>query len=906
MDHNSEQNPIAPGVAVPAVAAAPKCDTLYEELLKYHNENDSSDDDSDDSGRRRRRDKIDEEMEDKKPASRPQSQIYERGSVDDDGMDDRKPAARPQSQQYQRDSSDDDDDGMDDRKPAARPPRPQSQQYQRDSSDDDDDGMEDRKPAARPQAKHHEGKKLPKSDTIPLPTSNHKATKSEEGAYYQSSYLPTSNHKATKSEEGAYYQSGLDAKLNAARATGYAGGGKKPGIVAVDEAAIHPNSVMYRAAYGRGNTPSPSAKTSMKSTQAPPGAFPKAGTPRSGQGSPTSGNLPFESRSKGMSRSPNVDSMAPSNRSRSPQLSQDVVRKPQTTSSLVDARYISPHTSLASAAPSTVIDPFTGAQHNPKFFESIDDSLDLKDPPKGRSKSPKTVKKNRKGTADKSPTRMGFLHHSGQREKGPEHKRKGFLDRPGHREKGQDSHHSRAENIPSGSMPIFKDPPVPGHRTHSRTISDQSAQKRSPAPTDPMLQPHRKPVRTTGDDNPKIPPPYGSRPKDVSRAASDPAAAEVLGTNRTRRHYSNDSFDMDSELRMAMELSLDAAGGPNVGRRHGPAKGRPRRHYSNDSFDLDDELKIAMELSLGADGEGGSNLARDRGSPNIPASKHPRPRASYNPVSNSEIRHEDAAGKSGAQKDQSKQAKQEVRLMDHFSSSFADGARKKLADDEDSLADVLLALKLSSEEAATPKGKAKERSHILKHSSRPSTSVRELLQLEQATGKYEAGDDTSITTKDSSVIDLVAAGISTTEIESPSEDAEKQLRILQQIREEEERRQLEIALKASKSSSDDDLDADLRLALEVSRKEAQQERSSNDVLRSQQMAMEQFSSKRSLDPDRMKAELIQRGTPETHKAISRGQVKIVTCRGCNEQLQTPLSYALVFCTNCQTISPAGD
>ena len=64
------------------------------------------------------------------------------------------------------------------------------------------------------------------------------------------------------------------------------------------------------------------------------------------------------------------------------------------------------------------------------------------------------------------------------------------------------------------------------------------------------------------------------------------------------------------------------------------------------------------------------------------------------------------------------------------------------------------------------------------------------------------------------------------------------------------------------------------------------------------------NSMNSIDSDGRRRELLERGTSETKIAIQAGQAHIVTYRGCGGRLQAPVSYSLVFCPKCQTISPS--
>lgn len=58
-------------------------------------------------------------------------------------------------------------------------------------------------------------------------------------------------------------------------------------------------------------------------------------------------------------------------------------------------------------------------------------------------------------------------------------------------------------------------------------------------------------------------------------------------------------------------------------------------------------------------------------------------------------------------------------------------------------------------------------------------------------------------------------------------------------------------------------------------------------------------------PDRSQPtpDLLQRGHMETRVAIDEGRSHVVLCQGCNSRLHAPMSYALVFCPSCHTVSP---
>lgn len=49
--------------------------------------------------------------------------------------------------------------------------------------------------------------------------------------------------------------------------------------------------------------------------------------------------------------------------------------------------------------------------------------------------------------------------------------------------------------------------------------------------------------------------------------------------------------------------------------------------------------------------------------------------------------------------------------------------------------------------------------------------------------------------------------------------------------------------------------------------------------------------------------LLLRGHYETREAIANGKAHVVQCRGCLGRLHAPMSYSLVFCPKCKTVSP---
>jgi hypothetical protein len=297
-------------------------------------------------------------------------------------------------------------------------------------------------------------------------------------------------------------------------------------------------------------------------------------------------------------------------------------------------------------------------------------------------------------------------------------------------------------------------------------------------------------------------------------------------------------------------------------------------------------------------------------------------------------------------------AAEEPKLPDSgaLPTSFARAAAEHVADDgSGSLNDLLLALRLSAEESADYE------SRLNPHNMggppagglqrRQSTNLDELLALEMSTGGRQS----------SGVMDMIAAGISTTTTTVTSGSSgsttppisggggrgrggaesspNEQMRILQQIREEQERQELELALKVSQEQAQPIQIRDPQTnnnGSNTSNENNTKNNNPNDFMWSQRQAMEEYTSSSlhnddrrdggapptrnmashrqnsnsSVDSEGRRRELLQRGTIETKNAISSGQAHIVTCRGCGGRLQAPVSYSLVFCPKCQTISPA--
>jgi hypothetical protein len=58
-----------------------------------------------------------------------------------------------------------------------------------------------------------------------------------------------------------------------------------------------------------------------------------------------------------------------------------------------------------------------------------------------------------------------------------------------------------------------------------------------------------------------------------------------------------------------------------------------------------------------------------------------------------------------------------------------------------------------------------------------------------------------------------------------------------------------------------------------------------------------------VDDDSERTEMLRRGQLETIGAIRTGRAHVIECHGCNERLQAPIHYSLVYCISCGVVSP---
>mmetsp|Transcript_15410 Transcript_15410/g.37949 ORF Transcript_15410/g.37949 Transcript_15410/m.37949 type:complete len:861 (+) Transcript_15410:346-2928(+) len=759
---------------------------------------------------------------------------------------------------------------------------------------------------------------------------------------------------------------------------------KKPGIVSVDQPAIHPNSAMYHAAY---HNPAP--------TPAP---------------TPSNSNNAFvvEASAVHLRGSDPVDA-SPNLRSRSP--ARPTSKKP---AGVIDALCVSAQNPPPRAAIVSPMDPLSGSQHNPMFFASVDDTLGTsqhstkKATPRSRSpmldlglssqhskktrgKSPrfKSVDSTSLDLDAASTSKKSKARSKSPKLAGGRMRRKSVSDgapkiNPPRRWGSTDEMPvltpQEEMTIPTPNMPVFLDA---SRRQRSIEPSSDPFQqtKNKPTPAKSPPRSDRSPPRSSPDHRKgakRAPSPKPTKPGIVGRAAT--SDSEQTSSPRNNVSPTSSAHSRSTHSRSTHNSRPDQVGRAMSDQTAQRARQtRQTRRTSTSQEIMDADMLLALELSKqDAQGSTASPPAAVAQKPppvaRAPSPKPPPPEAraaSPKPSPQKARAPSPKPSPSAAAKPAAAAKKsQPVGLGDHFAkSSFAkDATKKAVTDDESSLADVLLALKISAEEEAARRNRVGGPRPPL--TGQKSTSIRELLTLEANDKKRRnnRGNNTSAAAAgdeeeddSSSVMDLVAAGISA-DGGSSSNDAVKQRRMLDRIREEEEQRQLEMALKASEETApppaattstaaplnaattatgvidplpqqqqqeggDDQVDADLKMALAVSRDEARsasgdlanfEASTDGDFVLQQQRAMEQFAAQKNqpaggaasakpppLDHERGRNSLVQRGTAETHVAISNGKAHIVTCVGCQANLQAPIAYSLVFCPNCQTVSPTG-
>ena len=209
----------------------------------------------------------------------------------------------------------------------------------------------------------------------------------------------------------------------------------------------------------------------------------------------------------------------------------------------------------------------------------------------------------------------------------------------------------------------------------------------------------------------------------------------------------------------------------------------------------------------------------------------------------------------------------------------------------------MLALKLSTEEESAAAGT---------FSTSAFPSLEDLLEFEGSLARNK------------SLTDYVAPGFLS---QSPTSDrkhpvplqptrSSEQLRILDKIREEQEKRELEMALKVSEQESkrsgaathrcswpnqpSDEVNPSLTTTTRPDVEDSSQQ------LRLPAALPSSISSRDSSDSRRQ--ELLERGASEIVQAIETGRAHWVICDGCGSRLQAPVSYPLVLCPRCDRIS----
>ncbi|KAL3929735.1 MAG: hypothetical protein SGBAC_012079, partial [Bacillariaceae sp.] len=642
---------------------------------------------------------------------------------------------------------------------------------------------------------------------------------------------------------------------------------KKPGIVSVDQPAIHPNSAMYHAAYSTPvPTPAPTPSTSNNAgiVEARPlrlsGSDPSANIrSRSPMRPPTQQNSGVidalcVSAQNPQSRAPKVSPMNPLGGSKS--------RTPM----------VSP------------MDPLSGSQHNPMFFSSIDDTIQASHTKKTRSKSPMLdslglsshTKSKNKAQRFPSTDNMDFEAASVTSKKSKSRSKSPKLFKTGRRKSVSDDAPASKSNkarrrgsvedlpemtqeemaISTPDMPVFS---APSRRRRSiGTPTDTALPQNKPTPTQayparsdhsptrgnfPIQKdgkratPQPKPARpgiagraaTTGSEHTSPPkdaspprswqrndpsPPRSwqrnaspsrdwkntnaspnssshsrsahsrsahsrsahsrshhtrsQQPEQIGRATSDEVASSNNNSSRQQRRTSTSQLQMDADLMLALELSKqDAQQQESSTVAAAPAVTLKKPPSASPALSPKPPASTAARKPPPA-----SHTLAPKPAPASTAARASPPKSSpiafvRGPSPKSSPPKQPPSAAASASAAATAAAKKPAGLGDHFAkSSFAKDASKKVADDESSLADVLLALKLSAEEQAVrirggDKGGNSSSSRGggggVPLARQQSTSIKELLELEANDRRKNGGDNED---DSSSVMDLVAAGIS--------------------------------------------------------------------------------------------------------------------------------------------------
>lgn len=830
-----------PGSVAPIVpvAAAPKCETLYDSLLKYHNENDSTS--TEDSGARRRRNPKVTPYEAAR-LKRNNSRSDEESSMGDD----QKLPAQPVTLKQPPPAS-------------AAPPPSMTAVVKKKPPPPSGLGTTNSGPKAPP-------KPAPKTPPRGVPGGGIPIEEDKGNMM-----LP----KQQNPGRGSFYQAALEA----------AGGGgslakpispvpaKMPGIVHVAEPGMRPNSAMYQAAYGNSaaqqqqqssnSFPEPlgvldvreklaslkqqrtlEAKRQMLNLSGGGGEYDKHLQPPPAPGyggSPPSINP----NNMGLSQSNHAQQTQRNRSSDGGSLPTELLRK--------------------SSGPST--SSSSSSKPAPDHMMNIgnDSHIGLPSAPnqnKARtSKSPKRVPSipstffGKRPSSDTQPPRFASHDESmlGRNRSDPN----AWLDNP------MDPL-LRGGGMGPSSMQLTSAGPSYGSNHSSSANSGQNRSLNS------SLNSSTHSAMTPGEFN-RI---------NTNRGATGGGVVGGYQSNGIPNYgYNNNSNQMGGGYGMQGSRPPFMPEDPSIAE---------QSHSTADSS-MDDELRLALEISkqdtgvsMGSVYPSTSQRGYDSGFHNaVSSSRGPPPTMASRP-------------------NQQAYTKQ---------SSFTRDALAQARDGSNSsLADLMLALKLSAEESGMSSGAAGQLDR------RTSTNLDELLAFEFAQNSNQ------------NMTDFVAAGMFTAgpapgSRSSGSDNPDEQYRILEKIREEQEQRELEMALKASEQ--------EVKQQTKPGAVEMHQPAS---YLYSQEKAMEDWArpgfmhnqhhptmahgntkprprtqrenSLSSIDSDTRRRELLERGTSETRQAIQAGQAHVVICRGCQGRLQAPVSYSLVFCPKCQTISPA--
>ena len=856
-----------PSVLLVPVASAPKDETLYDSLMRYHNENDSTS--TDDSGARRRRNpKVKPFLKGAQDAGR----LKRSNSGDDEStsVEDQKMPARPVALKQPPLAAPANNTG-----PKAPPPA----------------SSQSKAPPPSMTAVVNRKKPPPSggSSMVGVPMD-------EEAGTPTANVPPTSDTQQRPRVLGSFYQAALEA-------SGGSSGmvkppspapAKKPGIVHVREPAIRSNSVLYQAAYGGGQQKQQQQQQQQQQPAPNSKSFPEPLTVVD-----VHEKLASLKQQRNLQSKRQMINVGTEHERRQPQHQQPPPPQPSYGSSIRS----NPTTSLNQpshkgrdlAQPTWIRSSDTGVVPSTELLRNYSSG--------GYVSIPST-----NSAPPDDMMNIGNEEHMGLRVQ---------------------NQNKRSAKSPKPYPPIpaaFFGKRPSSYSQRSRTTSCDEAS--------PMNARHSSPrvdgMSTSWYTKDSIRGPMSSSIPGTAYNSTPISASAIINNNNNNSLNSRSThstmtpgeYSNRMNARQAGAVGVPGPGGyqknpipnqnsaiPNYGytapaneMRNNGTQGVSRlpsyppvedesiaeQSHSTGASSMDEELRLALEISK-----------QDTGVPNSSTSGYPqRSQASYGSTTrqNAPI---NRPSPSAANHPNHSFVKQ--------SSFTRDAMAQARESSNSSLADLMLALKLSAEESGLTPGEPDI-------NRRTSTNLDELLAFELAQNSAQ------------SMTDFVAAGISAapgpskSRSETSADNPDEQFRILEKIRAEREKRELEMALKASeresKTSSQPGAVAMHHPANYLYSQEKAMEgwarpgftRNQNQANHNnptkQRPRTQRENSLSSIDSEGRRRELLERGTSETQEAIRSGQAHVVICRGCGGRLQAPLSYSLVFCPKCQTISPA--